>query len=113
MGSNPTERHRTILHLLPVTRLGWWAAGLLTAFAAFLMVLFSLIAAGERGGEGFFSNLWLALPGLGAGLSGVLAGATAALAIVRRGERSVLVFLVLIVGLIVALFLLGEAVSPH
>ena len=102
-----------ILHLLPVTRLGWWSAGLLAAFAAFLTALFSLIAAGERGGEGFFSNLWLALPGLGAGLSGVLAGVTAGVAIVRRGERSVIVFLVLIVGLIVALFLLAETVNPH
>ena len=103
----------TILHLLPVTRVGWWSVGLLAAFAAFLIVLFSLIAAGERGGDEFFSNLWLALPGLGAGLSGVLAGVTAAFAIVRRGERSVLVFLVLFVGLIVALFLLGEVVSDH
>jgi hypothetical protein len=85
----------------------------LAAFAAFLTALFSLIAAGERGGEGFFSNLWLALPGLGAGLSGVLAGVTAGVAIVRRGERSVLVFVVLIVGLIVALWLLGEVVNPH
>ncbi len=103
----------TILHLLPATRPGWWSAGLLAAFAAFLMVLFSVIAAGQRGGEGFFSNLWLALPGLGAGLSAILAGVTAAVAIVRRGERSVLVFLVLIVGLIVALFLLAETVNPH
>ncbi len=103
----------TILHLLPVTRAGWWSAGLLAAFAAFLIVLFSLVAAGERGGDEFFSNLWLALPGLGAGLSAVLAGVTAAVAIVRRGERSVLVFLVLIVGLIVALFLLGEITIPH
>ena len=85
----------------------------MTAFAAFLTALFSAVAAGERGGEGFFSNLWLALPGLGAGLSGVLAGATAAVAIVRRGERSVLVFVVLIVGLIVALFLVAETANPH
>ena len=77
------------------------------------MALFSLIAAGERGGEGFFSNLWLALPSLGAGLSGVLAGATAGVAIVLRGERSVVVFLVLVVGLIVALFLVAETVTPH
>ena len=85
----------------------------MTAFAAFLTALFSLIAAGERGGEGFFSNLWLALPGLGAGLSGVLAGVTAGVAIVRWGERSVLVFVVLVVGLIVALWLVAEVVNPH
>jgi uncharacterized membrane protein len=113
VGSNSKERHRAILHLLPVTRLGWWSAGLLTAFAAFLTALFSPVAAGERGGERFFSNLWLALPLLGAGVSGVLAGVTAGVAIVRRGERAVLVFVVLIVGLIVALFLLGEVASPH
>ena len=113
MGSNTTEPHRTILHLLPVTRLGWWSAGLLTAAAALFIALVSLVASGQEGGEGFFSNLWLSLPALGAVLSAVLAGVTAGVAIVRRGERSILVFLVLIVGLIVALFLLGETTSPH
>jgi hypothetical protein len=95
-----------------VTRLGWWPVRFLTAFAAFLTVFYSLVATGQRGGDGFFDNLWLALPILAAGLSGVLAGAIAALAIVRRGERSLLAFLALIVGLLVGLFWLAE-VAGH
>jgi flagellar biosynthesis protein FliQ len=99
------------IRLLPRTRLGFWAVGLLAAFAAFFILLISLAASGQEGGEEFSDNLWLALPGLAAGLSAVLGGVTAAVAVVRRGERSVLVFLPLIVGIFVAIFLLGELVG--
>jgi len=109
----PTNPHRARLHLLPTTRLGWWAVRLLVAFAALFVVGMSLAAAGQEiGGEGVFDNLWLTVPLIGVGLTavlvGVLAGVTAASAIVRRGERSVFVFLALVVGLFVAVFLLGE-----
>lgn len=104
---------RTGLRLLPVTRTGWRSVFLLAAFAVFLSLFFILVAAGQRGGEEFFDNLWLALPGLAAGLSAVSAGATAAFAVGFRRERSPLVFFALIVGLLVAIFLLGEIVSPH
>jgi hypothetical protein len=70
-----------------------------------------LAASGQEGGDELSDNLWLALAGLGAGLSAVLAGATASVAVVRRGERSVLVFLPLVVGSLVAVFLLGELVG--
>jgi Fe2+ transport system protein B len=100
---------RTWFRLRPTTRLGWWAVRLLVAFAAGLVVGMSLAAAGQiGGGEGSFDNLWLRVPLAGAGLTAVLAGVTAAFTIVRRGERSVLVFLPIIVGLFVAIFLLGE-----
>jgi len=110
--------HRVRLRLLPTTRLGWWAARLLVAFAALFLIGISLAGAGQKiGGEEVFDSLWLTVPLAGAGLTavlaGVLAGLTAAFAIVRRGERSVLVFLPLIVGLLVALFVQGEIFSPH
>jgi len=118
MESNTTDPHRSRLHLRPTTRLGWWAVRLAVAFAALFVVGMSLAGAGQKiGGEGVFDNLWLTVPLMGAGLTavlaGVLAGVTAAFAIVRRGERSVLVFLALIPGLLVAIFLMGEIVSPH
>jgi len=105
-----------MIHLLPTTRLGWWAVRLLVAFAAGWVVGMSLAAAGQiSGGEESFDNLWLTVPLMGAGLTavvaGVLAGATAAFAIVRRGERAVLVFLPLIVLVFFAIFLVGELVG--
>lgn len=108
MESRPKHPHRARFHLLPVTRLGWWAGGLLTAFAALLLVFYSLVAAGQRGGDEFFDNLWLALPIIAAGLSGVLAGAIAAVAVGFRRERSLLAFLALILGLFVVLFWFAE-----
>jgi len=110
--------HKARFHLLPTTRLGWWAVRLAVAFAALFVVGMSLAGAGQKiGGEGVFDNLWLTVPlavvGMTALLAGVLAGVTAAFAIVRRGERSVLVFLPLIPALLVALFVLGEITTPH
>ena len=102
--------HRAGFHLLPVTRLGWWAVGFLASFLLLFLVRFGplKLAFGFRGGEGFFDNPWMGLTALAAGLSGALAGGTAALAIARRRERSGLVFLILAIGLLVAAFSLGE-----
>jgi len=114
---DPTKPRRARFYLRPATRLGWWAVRLAVAFAALFVVGVSLAGAGQKiGGEGVFDNLWLTVPLTGVGLTavlvGLLAGVTAAFAIVRRGERSVLVFLPLIVGLLVAIFLLGENAGP-
>jgi flagellar biosynthesis protein FliQ len=98
--------HRAGIHLLPRTRLGFWAVRLLIAFAALFLTICTLVATGQRG-------IWLLSLVIPLFLCGVLAGATAAVAIVRRGERSVLVFLPLIVGILIAIFLLGELVGPE
>jgi hypothetical protein len=102
--------YRSGFRLLPATGLGWWAVGLLTAFVLLFLVRFGplKLAFGFRGGQGFFDNPWMGLTALAAGLSGALAGIAAALAVARCGERSILVFLILLVGLFVAAFSLGE-----
>ena len=90
--------------MAPSTRLGLWAVRLLIAFAALFVTLSALVAAGQRG-------VWLVSFVIPLFLSGALAGATAAVAIVRRGERAVLVFLPLIIGIFVAIFLVGELIG--
>jgi hypothetical protein len=100
----PAGRSRAAIHLLPRTRLGVWAVRLLIAFAALFLTLCVLVAAGQRG-------VWLVSLVIPLFLSGLLAGATGAVAVVRRGERSVLVFLPLVVGILIAIFLLGELVG--
>ena len=101
---------------MPTTRLGVWAVRLLAAFAASFVVGISFVAVGEIiAGDEAFDNLWLTVPlmvvALTAVLAGVLAGTIAAFAIARRRERSVLVFLPLIVLVFFAIFLVGELIG--
>ena len=104
MEVTPTGHRRAGIHLLPRTRLGSWAVRFLVAFAVFFLTLCALVAAGQRG-------VWLGSLVIPLFLSGLLAAATAAVAIVRRGERSVLVFLPLVVGILIAFFLVGELIG--
>ena len=109
MESTPKKPGRVSLRLLPATSLGWLVVGLLTAAATLFLIGVALAASGQEGGEKFSDNLWLAIPILGAGLSAVIAGAVAAFAVSFRRERSALTFLALVVGLLVLIFMIGEA----
>jgi peptidoglycan/LPS O-acetylase OafA/YrhL len=91
-------------HLLPRTPLGWWAVRLLILFAALFLPSVALAV----------SDRWLPWSprvGFMGLLVGVLAGVTAAVAVARRGERAVLVFLALIVLVFCAILLVGELVD--
>jgi hypothetical protein len=102
--STSTGHQRARVRLAPGTRLGLWAVRLLIAFAALFVTISALVVAGQRG-------VWLLSLVVPLFLSGLLAAATAAVAVVRRGERSVLVFLPLIVGILIAFFLVGELIG--
>jgi uncharacterized membrane protein YoaK (UPF0700 family) len=104
MESSPTRRRRSSTHLLPRTPLGWWAVRLLIPFAALVVPSVALAA----------SDHWLPWsPRVGfiGLLVGVLAGATAVVAVTRRGERGVLAFLPLIFLVFCAIALVGELVQ--
>lgn len=99
--------------IIPKSRLGKWSLGLLGGFVLFI-ALFAILAAYLRdGGETFFSNLRLSLPILLAGLCGIAAFFTGSAGIVFSRERSVLVFLAVLIGLFVLVFFLGEVLFPH
>ena len=66
----------------------------------------------QRGGEQFSHNLLLTIPMFAAGIAAVSAGALGGAAI-ARGERSRVVYAVAAVGLIVAVFVMGELLAPH
>ena len=89
---------------MPRTRPGVWAVRFLSSFAALFVTICALVVASQRG-------VWLVSLVIPLFLSGLLAGASAAVAIVRRGERSVLVFLPLVVGILIAVFVLGELIG--
>ncbi len=99
--------------LVATTRPGRWSLFSFTAFGAFLSFFILAVRSGERGGDEFFDNLWLTVPFLaayGAAVAGFVLGV---IAIVARGERSVPVIVVSVVGLLITVFGVLEVLFPH
>jgi hypothetical protein len=97
---------------LPTTRLGWYSVGFVPAHALVMVALG--IASGVLAATGL-PNLagypWLIAPVLFVALAPALAGmAIGVIAVIERGERSMLVILP---ALLVVSFLLAEVFIPH
>ena len=92
---------------LPKTHLGWFSVGL----AATFVVLFTVNAAVFLPAPGIvpwreaFVGIVLLLCAIGGGIAALIA-------LIRRHERSALVWLALLPGLFV-IFMIGEALTPH
>ncbi len=97
---------------MPSTRFGKWAGWLTGLFVALLALFLALVEAGQRGGETFFSNPVLAIPGLGAAASAIAGGVLGVLALKHR-DRSLVVIVAVVVGLFVLAFAIGEVAFPH
>lgn len=97
----------------PKSALGKWSVGFILAFIISLAVLMIMAASGQTGGDTLTSNLKLAIPGLLAGFCALSSLVTGAIAIVRSKERSTIVLVATIIGLLVFIFLLGEFLFPH
>jgi hypothetical protein len=95
----------------PSTKLGWWSAWLLAAFVVMSVInttvfMPSIVVIPWR-------QTILPFYGIGMLACGLAAGIVGLIAIIRRHERSWLVWLPLVGGLWVVLFLLGEFLVPH
>ena len=100
--------------MVPRTSLGKWSVGLIVSFFLLLATgMFMVAVFKQTGGETFFDNPMISIPMLGAGVSGILAFITGAVAIVKNKERSILVITSTLVGFLVLDFVLGELLSPH
>jgi hypothetical protein len=95
------------------TYLSKWSVGLIIAFFIFLTLFFIFISLGERGGMTYWSNLKLAIPGTAAALCAGLSFFTGIISVLKNKERSVLVFLSIILGFLVLLWILAEVLFPH
>ncbi len=98
---------------VPGTELGRWSLVLIAAFAAGLSFFAVAVAVGQRGGDGFFDNMWLTGPMLFAYTAAVGATITGVVAVAARGERAVPVFLAVLAGGLVTLFGILEVALPH
>ncbi len=95
---------------LPQTRFGRYAFGLLALGLVGLQAVTLAVNAFDQSGG---TNPWIILTLGPAVIAVILGGFVAAYAIVREHERGVLTAIPLLIGLFVALFLLGEITTPH
>ena len=102
------------MSLLPKTPLGKWLVGFVIAFFLLLATgMFVVSVLGQEGGETFFDNLWISIPMLGAGASAIAAFIAGIIAIIKNKERSILVIIAAMIGLLVLWFVVGEILVPH
>jgi hypothetical protein len=97
---------------MPSTTIGKWAGRLLALSAAFFAFFFGLVATGQRGGDTFFSNPALSITVLAAAGAAVAAGGFGVIAL-RRRDRSVVVIVSIIAGIVVILWIAAEIAFPH
>jgi hypothetical protein len=97
----------------PSTTAGRWALALLLAFSVALAALIVSSASGQKGGDAFTDNWWLAGPALAAFLTALTALVAGGYAIVAQHDRSPLVILAAAVGAVVVLFVAAELTLRH
>ncbi len=115
-GSSTALRQRLVAW--PCTSLGRWSLGLLAGFVVLMSLFFAITSfyggVGEvrrlsiQAGGRFFSLPLFASTLVAAFVSATAAGVAALTAIIRKGERSIVMLLPLLIGSIVMLFAIGE-----
>jgi hypothetical protein len=109
-GPGSTDRGRGFLST-PSTKLGWWSVALAATFAALFIInstvfMPSTVEVPWRQAVLPFYGIAMLSCGLAAGIVGLIA-------VIRRHERSWLVWLSMLPGLMVVAFVLGEFLVPH
>jgi hypothetical protein len=97
---------------IPVTQPGIWAVSLIIVACglfALLRILFITISPAFRDAL-LSSGLWIALRILLVVCPIVAGGVLSVVAIVRKGERSGLIFLMLLVGVLIVVFLIAQLI---
>jgi peptidoglycan/LPS O-acetylase OafA/YrhL len=97
---------------MPVTKLGWWAVWLMAAFAVMLAVN-SPVFMSTSGSDAPWRQVVLPYYGVAMMACGLVAGIVGLTAILKKKERSWILWLPLAGGLFVVTFLLGEFLLPH
>lgn len=98
---------------LPRTPLGRGAMALIGLHVVTMILHRAIAPLTGGGGQRFFDNPWMSATLLIAGAFAVVGGVVAAVAVVARGERSIVAVLAILYGIFVLAFGLGEVLSPH
>lgn len=88
--------------------------GLIALFFGLVFTLNGIAAwQGPRADETFFSNLAVSIPAVGAAIAAAVGFFIGVVSIWQQKERSVFVYLAVLIGLLVLIFVLGEILTPH
>ena len=98
---------------MPPTICGKWAFGGLVSFFVFMFIFYGLVFSGQRGGEGFFDNMVLAVPFVSAIISALIMFLSAVWALVVLKDRALWVWIALVIGGFVTWFMTMEMLFPH
>lgn len=108
------------LNLTPNTKIGKWSLGLIIAMpillftgSSFTRTLYKSVPAGRTILEDITKRPALSLimlSGMAAGVSAFIAGL---IAIIRKKERALLIYVATLIGMLFTLFLLCEMLFPH
>jgi hypothetical protein len=98
----------------PSTRLGWWAVGMVLAFVAMFVINVTVIVpASENAPNAWWRQTWLPFFWIFMLLCGIAAGVVGLIAVIRKNERSWLVWLTILLGAFALLVTLIELLVPH
>lgn len=86
--------------------------GCLGLFVLFLLIGNIVVASGQVGGNTFFDDLSISIPMTLASLSGIAAFVIGLISIIKAKERSLMVYIAAVIGLLLILFLAGELLGP-
>jgi hypothetical protein len=104
--------------ILPRTKLGWWSVGLVVLMPVLFLVgrlfvgLYESVPAGETILRDVVGRPGVALSMLAGFASGIAAFVCGLITLIR-GERAVLVFVSMVIGALLIVFLVVEVVFPH
>lgn len=102
------------ISILPKTNLGKWSFALIIISALSMLIFIAMILLfNQRGGETFFSNLFLTVPMLIVWAAGTIAFITGVISIFKSKDYAVLVFLAAILGFLIFFYGLLEIILPH
>jgi hypothetical protein len=103
------------MKILPITKLGKWSLVLLLGF--FLLFIFTIVVIvgifKQEGGESFTDNLLISIPMLSAFGLAITALLSGIVSVLKYKERALLVYLLIILGLIITLYIFGDLITPH
>ena len=95
----------------PHTKLGWWAVGL--TITCISMFIFNAAVFLRLTQVNVWQQVLLSIFAISILLCGLASGITGAIALIRKRERSWMVWLTLLPGAFVIFLILGELLIPH
>jgi len=106
-----TSPLRSSFSQLPATRSGWWAVGLAAACVLVFIINLAIVMASQ----GNSPSQQISLPNLGilVLLLGLAGGVLGLIALIKKHERSWLIWLSLLLGVMMLLLILREFLPAH